>query len=79
MATSGKGAGMVGDNVQTAVHAEHHLIVAHEVTNVGHDRSQLSSLAKSARKATAIEDLTVLSACPWTLGRRSRRACGVNS
>jgi transposase len=60
MATSGKGTGMVGYNVQTAVDAEHHLIVAHEVTNVGHDRSQLSSMAKSARDATAIEDLTVV-------------------
>lgn len=60
MATSGKGTGMVGYNVQTAVDAEHPLIVAHEVTNVGHDRSQLSSMAKSARDATAIEDLTVV-------------------
>jgi transposase len=41
MATSGKGTGIVGYNVQTAVDAEHHLIVAHEVTNVGHDRTQL--------------------------------------
>src|SRR4029434_4918255 len=39
MATQGKGTGMVGYNVQAAVDAEHHLIVAHEVTNVGHDRS----------------------------------------
>src|SRR5688572_9921636 len=60
MATSGQGTGMVGYNVQTAVDAEHHLIVAHEVTNVGHDRSQLSSMAKSARDATASEDLTVV-------------------
>jgi transposase len=38
MATSGRGTGMVGYNVQTAVDAKHHLIVAHDVTNVGHDR-----------------------------------------
>ena len=41
MATSGRGTGIVGYNVQTAVDAKHHLILAHEVTNVGHDRTQL--------------------------------------
>src|ERR1700722_12212025 len=45
MATSGRGSGMVGYNVQVAVEAKHHLIVAHEVTNVGHDRGQLSGMA----------------------------------
>ena len=38
MATSGRGSGVVGYNVQTAVDTEHHLIVTHEVTNVGTDR-----------------------------------------
>jgi hypothetical protein len=51
MATSGRGTGMVGYNVQTAVDCKHHLIVAHEVTNVGHDRDQLSSMAQKAREA----------------------------
>ncbi len=51
MATSGRGTGIVGYNVQTAVDTKHHLIVAHEVTNVGHDRTQLSSMAKQARSA----------------------------
>src|SRR5271154_7530407 len=60
MATSGRGTGMVGYNVQTAVDTKHHLIVAHEVTNVGHDRSQLSAMAKQARSAMGIEQLTVL-------------------
>jgi hypothetical protein len=60
MATSGRGTGMVGYNVQTAVDAKHHLIVAHEVTNVGHDRDQLSSMAQKAREATRREELTVL-------------------
>ena len=41
MATSRKGTGVVGYDVQTAVDVENHLIVAHEVTNVGHDRTQL--------------------------------------
>ncbi len=60
MATSGRGTGMVGYNVQSAVDAKHHLIVAHEVTNVGHDRDQLSSMAKQARTAMGREDLTVV-------------------
>jgi len=47
-ATSGRGTGMVGYNVQTAVDAEHHLIVAHEVTNLGHDRTQLEPMARKA-------------------------------
>lgn len=60
MATSGRGTGMVGYNVQTAVDAEHHLIVAHEVTNVGHDRTQLAAMALKARAATGCEELTAL-------------------
>ena len=60
MATSGRGTGIVGYNVQTAVDDKHHLIVAHEVTNVGHDRGQLSSMAKEARDAVGIEELTIL-------------------
>ena len=51
MATSGRGTGMVGYNVQTAVDSDHHLIVAHEVTNVGHDRTQLANMAQQASTA----------------------------
>jgi len=60
MATSGKGTGIVGYNVQTAVEPKHHLIVTHEVTNVGNDRGQLSTLAQSARDAIGVEALTVV-------------------
>jgi transposase len=49
MATSGRGSGVVGYNVQVAVETEHHLIVAHEVTNVGSDRSQLATMAREAK------------------------------
>jgi hypothetical protein len=59
MATSGRGTGMVGYNVQTAVDTKHHLIVAHEVTNSGHDRDQLSSMAHQARDAIDKDTLTV--------------------
>jgi len=59
MATSGRGTGMVGYNVQTAVDTKHHLIVAHEVTNSGHDRDQLSSMAHQARDAIGNDALTV--------------------
>jgi hypothetical protein len=45
MATSGRGTGMVGYNVQASVDTKHHLIVTHEVTNEGHDRRQLSNMA----------------------------------
>ena len=60
MATNGKGTGMVGYNVQTAVDPTHHLIVAHEVTNVGHDRAQLSPMAKLAKEEMGVETLEVL-------------------
>ena len=59
MATSGRGTGVVGYNVQTAVDAEHHLIVAHEVTNMGHDRTQLVPMALRAQ-AAGCEELTAL-------------------
>jgi transposase len=60
MATSGRGTGVVGYNVQTAVDAEHHLIVAHEVTNQGHDRSQLEPMGLKAQQATGCETITAL-------------------
>jgi len=56
MATSGRGTGIVAYNAQTAVDTKHHLIVAHEVTNAGHDRSHLSSMAKQARAATEVNN-----------------------
>ena len=57
MATSGRGSGVVGYNVQTAVDAENHLIVVHEVSNVGSDRSQLANMAEAAKEAIGTETL----------------------
>ena len=60
MATSGRGTGIVGYNVQTAVDTKNHLIVAHEVTNVGHDRSQLANMAIQAKAALKTNELQVI-------------------
>ena len=60
MATSGKGSGIVGYNVQAAVDTRHHLIVAHEVTNKGFDRGQLSGMAQQAREAMGHAELTAI-------------------
>lgn len=60
MATSGRGTGMVGYNVQVAVDTKHHLIVAHEVTNVGHDRNQITNMAKQAKEAMAVAEINVV-------------------
>ena len=60
MATSGRGTGVVGYNVQAAVDTQHHLIVAHDVINVGHDRSALSSMAKKAQEALGRKGIGVL-------------------
>jgi transposase len=57
MATSGRGSGVVGYNVQVAVDTEHHLIVTHEVTNTGTDRSQLAKMGLQAKDALHAEHL----------------------
>ena len=64
----------MGYNVQTAVDAEHHLIVAHEVSNVGSDRGQLSNMAQRSREATGIEALTVVADRGYFDGEKIR-AC----
>ena len=57
MATSGKDTGIVGYNVQAAVDTKNHLIVAHEVTNIGTDRHQLANMAEQAREELGTETL----------------------
>jgi len=55
-----RGTGMVGYNVQSAVDSQHHLIIAHEVTNVGSDRSQLATVAKQAKAVLERDTLDVV-------------------
>ena len=73
MATSGRGSGVVGYNVQIAVDTEHHLIVTHEVTNTGSDRSQLANMASQAKEVLQAEHLDAVA----DRGYFSKRcACG---
>ena len=60
MATNMRGASVVGYNVQAAVDIEHHLIVAHEVTNVVVDRTLLAPMAAKAKVAMQAETLEAL-------------------
>jgi len=57
MMSQAKGTGIVGYNVQAAVDTKHHLIVAHEVTNDGTDRAQLTQMATTAREAMGKDKL----------------------
>ena len=60
MATSGRGSGVVGYNVQAAVDIEHHLIVAHDVTNVGTDVAQLAPMAQLTKAVLETERLEIV-------------------
>jgi transposase len=60
MATSGRGTGVVGYNVQIATDTRHHLIVAHDVLNVGHDRTALRSMAQKAQVALGRKGIGVI-------------------
>ena len=73
MATSGRGSGVVGYNVQAAVDTEHHLIVAHDVTNVGTDVSQLAAMAQLTKAALATDRLEVVA--PRLLSSEQILAC----
>ena len=71
MATTGRGSEMVGYNGQSAVDTAHHLIVAHEVTNVGSDRDQLSDMTERARTAMDRRPSRLLPIAAITRARKS--------
>ena len=60
MATSGRGSGVVGYNVQAAVDTKNHLIVAHDVTTSGSDRSQLAPMSKTTKQVLGVDKLDVV-------------------
>ena len=74
MATSGRGSGMVGYNVQAAVDTTNHLIVAHEVSNVGTDKSQLANMANQAKAALEAENLEAFADRATSKARSSSHA-----
>jgi hypothetical protein len=69
------GNGMVGYNVQTAVDTKNHLIVAHEVTNVGNDRAQLANMARQAKAALEVDALTAVADRGYYSGQEIK-SCG---
>ena len=71
MATSGRGSGVVGYNVQVAVDTQHHLIIIHEVTNVGSDRAQLARMAKQTKATLETTGLDVIADRGYFAGRDS--------
>lgn len=73
MNSAGKGTGIVGYNVQTAVDTKSHMIVAHEVTNVGHDRTALTGMSELASQAMLQPRLTVLADRGYFSGEEIRR------
>jgi transposase len=77
MATSGRGSGIVGYNVQAAVDTKHHLVVEHEVTNIGNDHGQLSRMALAAKKAMGISNLKVVADRGYFSGPEIR-TCDLN-
>ena len=65
---------MVGYNVQAVVDAKHHLIVTHEVTNIGSDRAQLTKMGTAAKAAMGKQRLQAVADRGYFSGPRSRRA-----
>ena len=76
-AMNSRGSGMVGYNVQSAVDSQHHLIIAHRVSNVGSDRGQLSRMAQEAKAVLEVEHLDAVADRGYYNGDEIR-ACAQN-
>ncbi len=55
-----RGEGMVGYNLQTAVDVNSHMIISHDVTNVGNDRNLLADVATEAKQVLGVDSLTAI-------------------
>jgi transposase len=73
MATSGRGSGVVGYNVQAAVDTEHHLIITHDVVQTGNDRDQLARMSKLAKATLEVDRLDVVADRGYLHQRRDPR------
>jgi transposase len=69
MATSARGSGFVGYNAQAVADTETHLIVTHDVINAGHDREQLSPMAKGAKAALGRDEMSAVADKGYFSGR----------
>jgi len=77
MTSAGRGTSIVGYNLQAAVDAEHHLIVAHELLNIGSDRAQLSTMAAKAKDAMGVDTLDAIADKGYFKGEEIRTCEGI--
>jgi len=69
-----EGEALAGYNVQQAVDTQHGLIVAHEVTTLGNDKTSLIPMALQAQQALEAHELTVLTDSGYANGAQAQ-AC----
>ncbi len=77
MTSAGRGTSIVGYNLQAAVDAHHHLIVAHELLNIGSDRAQLSTMAAKAKDAMGVDALDAIADKGYFKGEEIRTCEGI--
>ena len=73
MAITSRHPRIIGCNVQSAVETEYHLIIAHELTNVGPDRNALSNMANQARQTIGVKTIDVVADKGYYKGQTRRR------